>query len=282
VESLLVLGVVCVFLLPARQTFEVDMLDVGQGDGIFFQSEEGVTCFVDGGSTTVSSVGTYRILPFLKYKGIRKIDYWFVSHTDEDHVSGLKEALEAGYQIKNLVFSETMKEDNEALEALCQLAEEQNCNLVFLSQGDKITTDTMTVTCYYPPKEAVFTGVNENCLVFLLTYQDFQMLFTGDIAAEQETWLLEQGIFTETTADIDVLKVAHHGSKYSTGSEFLQQLSPRYGVISAGEGNSYGHPAADTLERLEEQNIITYCTMDTGRIRMTLEGDELQVERYRE
>jgi competence protein ComEC len=108
------------------------------------------------------------------------------------------------------------------------------------------------------------------------------MLFTGDIAAEQETWLLEQGIFTETTADIDVLKVAHHGSKYSTGSEFLQQLSPRYGVISAGEGNSYGHPAADTLERLEEQNVITYCTMDTGRIRMTLEGDELQVEKYRE
>lgn len=75
---------------------ELDMLDVGQGDACYLQTKEGYHLFVDGGSSNVGKVGTYRILPFLKYKGVKKIDCWVVSHTDEDHISGLREILSSG------------------------------------------------------------------------------------------------------------------------------------------------------------------------------------------
>ena len=85
--------------------WRVTYFDVGQGDATYISDGEGTSIFIDGGSTTEKEVGKYRILPFLKAKGVRQIDYWFVSHCDEDHYSGLLEAIESGYKIENIIFS---------------------------------------------------------------------------------------------------------------------------------------------------------------------------------
>ena len=95
----------CIFW-PKAKDFEITFLDVGQGDGIYISAGDGTTYFIDGGSSNVNEVGRNRILPFLKAKGIQSIDYWFVSHMDKDHVSGLYEVLENGYTVENIVLSE--------------------------------------------------------------------------------------------------------------------------------------------------------------------------------
>ncbi len=117
--ALLLLAVLGV---PRSGEAELDMLDVGQGDGCYLQTKEGYHLFVDGGSSNVGKVGTYRILPFLKYKGVKKIDCWVVSHTDEDHISGLREILSSGYPVEYLAVAEQMPRDKnwEELEALAE------------------------------------------------------------------------------------------------------------------------------------------------------------------
>lgn len=99
----LALGMMFLCVRPQNQMFEITMLDVGQGDGIFLKSPGGTTFLVDGGSSSVSSVGTYRILPFLKSKGYRKIDYVLISHMDKDHISGIMEITEVGTGIGTAV-----------------------------------------------------------------------------------------------------------------------------------------------------------------------------------
>lgn len=96
---------------PLSHPTEVTMLDVGQGESLYLCDGKGYNMMIDGGSTDVDGVGDRRILPFLKSRGIRHIDIWFVSHTDLDHISGIEEVLESGYRVDRLVFSETMQEE---------------------------------------------------------------------------------------------------------------------------------------------------------------------------
>ncbi len=104
--------VVCIFLTMllcynGKEKFEIDILDVGQGDGTFIQYADGTAVFIDGGSTSKDKIGKYTIIPFLKSKGISEISYWFVSRADEDHINGLYELMEAGYKIDNLAVSQS-------------------------------------------------------------------------------------------------------------------------------------------------------------------------------
>lgn len=277
-------------LLPAQADIEIDMLDCGQGDAIYISNGCGVNCFVDGGSTSIKNVGKYRMLPFLKYRGVRRIDYWFISHTDEDHISGLREAIEDGYDIRHILFSEGME-----LKDLGELAKEHGIDVQFISQGDQVVTESVTFTCLYPSRESGFEGPNENSMVLLMEYGDFQAIFTGDIGADQEAWMLNDDYAREkllsaweNTYDgqessagedeisakmekpkisgVELLKVPHHGSKYSNSREFLELIAPHYSIISAGEKNRYGHPSKDAIARMDELGLSHYCTIDYGQI----------------
>ena len=277
-------------LITAQTDIEIDMLDCGQGDAIYISDGCGVNCFVDGGSTSIKNVGKYRMLPFLKYRGVRRIDYWFISHTDEDHISGLREAIEDGYDIRHILFSEGMD-----LKDLGELAEEHGIDVQFISQGDQVVTESVTFTCLYPSRESGFEGPNENSMVLLMEYGDFQAIFTGDIGADQEAWIMNDDYASEKLlsdcesiydgqesnscedeisarlekpkiAAIELLKVPHHGSKYSNSREFLELIAPHYSIISAGEKNRYGHPSKDAIARMDELGLSHYCTIDYGQI----------------
>ncbi len=255
--------------------FELDVLDVGQGDGIFLQTENGITMFVDGGSSNVSKVGEYRILPFLKAKGIRQIDFWAVSHTDADHISGLMEILEEGYPVFNLLMAENIERD-EAFENLCALAKKAGSNIVYGKAGDILHLGDARIELISPGAENTASDKNGNSLVFYYEENGFTGLFTGDVGEAQERRILSQ----KKLRQAEFYKVAHHGSGGSNSMEYLRAVAPEISVVSCAKENSYGHPAPKAVENMEDAGSTIFYTMESGRIRITREGEELVVEKY--
>lgn len=289
-----------IILWPKSPQAEVIFLDVGQGDSIYVGSEDGTTLFIDGGSSDMNQVGTYRILPFLKAHGVRRIDYWFVSHADTDHISGLLEILEAGYEIGCLVISDKMPED-EKKEQLLSAANEQEVLVLCMKVGDQIQTSTtqeehvfssggIRITCIYPWADA--TDRNEQSMVLLLDFLDenggsiFKALFSGDISSEAESELIADSRLmtksgdTSVLDDVDLYKAAHHGSKYSNSQELLKVIQPAYCVISCGIDNSYGHPHRETLERLRDANSEIMSTAEEGQITIQVDEEEIAIDKY--
>ncbi len=266
------LCVVCFGMILWPKTFESEIvfLDVGQGDGIYIGAEDGTTYFIDGGSSDVKEVGIYRIFPFLKAHGVSHIDYWFVSHADSDHISGLLEVMEAGYEIHHIVLSDKMPED-EKKEVLLSTAREQGISVLYMKAGDQIASSHIRIRCLYPWMEA--DDKNEQSMVLLVDFlneegdSNFCALFTGDISSTAERKLIKDGVLE----DIELYKAAHHGSKYSNSKELLEIIRTEYSVISCGRDNSYGHPAEEVIDRMKEQNIEILYTMESGQITFKVE-----------
>lgn len=274
-----------VLYLP-KNGMELDILDVGQGDGIYLGTSSGYDVFIDGGSTDVSKVGTYRILPFLKSNGVKEIDYWFVSHADKDHISGLQEILAEGYSVEHLVFSESIVKD-ETYAELVVLAETAGTEVLHMGYLDCLHLDDARLTCIFPYDG--FETEDKNAASLVLYYEDgeFDGLFTGDIGTDEEAWIVahcEEWLGAGTGEDIgkekagadagiDVYKVAHHGSKYSNGTAILEVLQPENAVVSAGVNNWYGHPHDDTLERLKEAGCEVWNTAECGQVSVDCGAD---------
>ena len=280
-----------VLTLPQKE-FELDVLDVGQGDGIYLRTESGQHLFFDGGSSDVSQVGIYRILPFLKCKGVREIDYWFVSHADKDHISGLQELLEAGYPIETLVFAESIPVD-EAYEELLELAAGNQTEVVRMGYQDTLHMGDATLTCVFPYEGFISDDKNAASLVLLYEEAGFSGLLTGDIGEKEEKWIATEwekkrrntaeevsSENQQTAIELDFYKVAHHGSKYSNSEELLAVLQPEFAVVSCGENNRYGHPHAETLERLEKVGCEIWRTEESGQVMLKMHGDEIEIIKY--
>ena len=287
------LGLVLVLLLTflfvrGKPEFELDILDVGQGDAIYLCASDGTNFMIDGGSTDVKKVGTYRILPFLKAKAIRKVDYWFVSHTDEDHISGLVEVMESGYAVGTLVLAEAQKEDEKA-HRLAELAQKNGIRVCYMKTGDVLGTrkedvvnernraETFRIECLYPTNNNDSEDVNDRCLVLYYEDENFSAFFGGDISSEVEEQLVSAGKCRQT----DVLKASHHGSKYSNSDVLLHALHPRLTIASAGKKNRYGHPSPEAIARVGESGSAFYSTIDYGRIRVRFVDGEMVAEPYR-
>ena len=287
------LGLVLVLLLTflfvrGKPEFELDILDVGQGDAIYLCASDGTNFMIDGGSTDVKKVGTYRILPFLKAKAIRKVDYWFVSHTDEDHISGLVEVMESGYAVGTLVLAEAQKEDEKAYR-LAELAQKNGIRVCYMKAGDVLGTrkedvvnernraGTFRIECLYPTNDNDSEDVNDRCLVLYYEDENFSAFFGGDISSEVEEQLVSDGKCRQT----DVLKASHHGSKYSNSDVLLHALHPRLTIASAGKKNRYGHPSPEAIARVGESGSAFYSTIDYGRIRVRFVDGEMVAEPYR-
>lgn len=264
-----------VLLGGRRKEFELDVLDVGQGDAIYLCTPDGISLMMDGGSSDVKKVGTYRILPFLKAKAIRKVNYWFVSHTDEDHISGLVEVMESGYTIDTLVFAEAQIEDANTCR-LATMAKQCSIRVMYMKAGDFLQTKDARVDCLYPKAYSDRKDINDRCLV--LRYEDarFSGFFGGDISSEVEEELVQ---VTECER-VDFLKGIHHGSKKSNSEVLLEKLAPRIAIISAGRGNSYGHPHQETLGRLQEAGTTVYRTDENGAIEVRIERDKIKILVY--
>lgn len=262
---------------------QVTVLDVGQGDGIFIRSPSGKAYFVDGGSSDISSPGTYRIEPFLLSSGADSLEYVFLSHGDADHINGIQEMLEnqeMGVHIKTLVLPPERYMD-EALAKTARLAEKNGTRVAVMKPGDILSENAdggeFNFACL-APDDSLPEGAEGNAasLVLKLSYGDFSMLLTGDLEGEGEKTLAESGALSPCT----VLKAAHHGSKSSGSEEFLDIVRPSFAIISAGRDNRYGHPHAEALERLKNAGCTVYSTQDCGALSVYTDGKSVKISGF--
>ena len=298
-RKMLLLCALSVLTMRFHHGVEINMLDVGQGDCVVIRNSNGNVYISDCGSSSVSKVGKYRLLPFLKYKGYGKIKGIFISHMDEDHMNGILELMEMAptehLQIEYLFLPESVlliEEDQEDLKELSTLASGNGTKIIYLSQGEEIQDGELRFSCVYPASQEVDYSDfkkedrNNSSLVLLMQYQEFEMLFTGDVemAGEHEIVnyvqeLTDQSLFQDDR--IDVLKVAHHGSSGSSCEEFLEAIRPKISLISCGKNNSYGHPHTETLERLEDCGTKIFSTVDSGEITLKVYKRKVKIKQYK-
>lgn len=279
---LIVMGLALVILTWREpENFSITCLDVGQGDGIVLRTPGGNCFLVDGGSTNKSGVGQYQILPYLKNQGISRINGIFVSHTDQDHISGIQEILELTASDLNSVkisclYLPEWKTPPEAWEKLEATAREAGIPVKKLKSGDILKAGKLQLKILAPLSGASGMDVNEDGMVLQADYEDFQGLLTGDIGKETEKKLMKEGLLT----DVDFLKVGHHGSHYSTCQEFLETVCPEYAVISCSATNTYGHPSPEIVERLEEAGCQICFTMKSGAVRVFWKNGKTEIKKY--
>lgn len=264
----------CILFLNLPKPAEAVILDVGQGDGIYIRTSDGMDVFVDGGSSDVRQAGTYRILPFLKSQGVSGIDYWFVSHLDQDHISGLKEALDSGYRIGQVIFAEGVLKDEAYDRLLAQLSESEIC-AGYLGKGDVLHGKNASFKALAPDSAAAENDRNAGSLVLLYEDCGFTGFFPGDISEKEERKLLDDGCFEMDR--IVLYKAAHHGSGYSNSKELLERLKPAVSAVSCAQDNDYGHPGKEAVEHMEMCGSRVYYTMQSGQIRVRWDEDGLEV-----
>ncbi|NNJ28251.1 DNA internalization-related competence protein ComEC/Rec2 [Bacteroides xylanolyticus] len=273
--------ILSIFLLLPEPVKGLDawFLDVGQGDGILLRAE-GACMLIDGGSSSEKSLGEYTLSPCLKSLGVSVIDYAFVSHGDLDHLSGVKYLLESceDIQIKNLYLPYHGR-DEEMIQSLAALGKNRGACVQYLTGGDVMKIGKLVITCLYPGKDDIPTDVNGESQVLKMDYGECHMLFTGDMGEREEQLLLEKKK-DQLLSEVNVLKTAHHGSKYSSSESFLDAVSPVWAVISYGQGNSYGHPHEEVLERFNERNVSVFGTGMNGAVRLETDGTRIRFSTF--
>lgn len=251
-------------LLPSAGQAEVVILDVGQGDGIYIHTGDGQHVMIDGGSTDVKQAGTYRILPFLKSRGAAGIDYWFLSHLDQDHISGFLEAVQSGYPVGEVVLAEGVVRD-EAYDRVMERLSGTGIRIRYLKKGDVLRAQQSCFRCLAPAGGQLSSDRNAQSLVLLYEENGFRGLFSGDISKKEEQMLLAE----KNPGPVTLYKAAHHGSDGSNAKELLAALKPSVSVISCAEKNTYGHPGEEAAAAIESYSGITKYTMHSGQIRVT-------------
>lgn len=274
---LCITAVLCIVCMTVRfrPDFYVRMLDVGQGDAIHIQAD-GENMLIDGGSSDVKKVGEYRLLPYLKSLGVRKLKYVVLTHADYDHYGGLLELMEDGsISIEYLLLSDVALK-SESYKKVEQTAENAGISIKYVSTGTGFYCGSAFITVLYPEKNISYSDENDYSMVLKLSYGEFSALFTGDIGMEAEEKMIEMGVLD----DVVLLKVAHHGSRFSTGESFLFAVQPELALISCGEDNSYGHPHEELLKRLEDRNISVRITALCGAVTVTPGQRGIKVASY--
>ncbi|MBD7967542.1 ComEC/Rec2 family competence protein [Paenibacillus gallinarum] len=292
----------------------VAFIDVGQGDSMLITTPTGKHILVDGGGTIQFGqqaswkqrrdpyeVGKSLLVPLLKKRGVHKLDAVILSHADQDHAGGLQAVFE-NIPVSKFISNGTITE-KPFYQELIQTVLEQKVTMYEVSDGMEYRPDAETTLSFIAPEENVLhtspddTGEisalpvleeqNHVSVVFLMEMEEVSFLFTGDVDSAAELDILDR---IKNSADknqsnngkmvpIDVLKVAHHGSKSSTTEEWLNYFQPRLSVISAGVNNTYGHPHPIVTERLQDHGSEIFRTDTMGEIQIRVRDGEIQTRR---
>lgn len=387
-RSLLVIAII-ILLSRGRSGLEVTFLDVGQGDAIFISLPNGGNVFIDGGSTSSKNIYEKVIEPFLKYKGVRRLDFLFLTHSDADHENGWVQALSGNAYIPdiyNLVlngsdYSKYLElreralkygaseygaleygaveygiseygtvgygalggdtseygisgygiskytgalawlnnaeadeinarmegiadidavEDIEDIEAIATALADRGTEILCAEYGMEYVFGECSIVSLNEPghsdanvnvdrkayktafsKTGTGESENDNSIVLLLQYKGKSILFTGDMTSKMEADVAEAVMYCGVDS-LSILKVGHHGSKYSSSEEFLASIMPQAAVISCAARNTYGHPHKETLQRLEDVGALVLRTDEGGAIiaKIRASGAEMQVYEY--
>ena len=250
-----------IYIFP--QKLRIFFIDVGQGDSTLIITPDKKTVLIDGGGSDSFDVGEKVLLPYLLDRRILKIDYVLISHFDTDHCGGILTIMEK-VKVKNIIISE-QAEHSENYERFKKLMIHKRIRLIEVKKGDKIKIGRYSEFKILFPTSRLLSEnpLNNNSIVTQFNYNNFKMLFTGDIEK-----LAEQQILKAEKAEIraDILKVAHHGSKTSSIPEFIKAVKPKIALIGVGKNNTFGHPNQQTIKNLENIKCRIYRTDLQGEI----------------
>lgn len=260
------------FLVPPGK-LEIYFTDVGQGDSCLIRTPSGVNILIDGGgSLNDDEGGSYTgekvVVPLLYDMKATDVDVMIATHGHADHINGLRSVMDA-MPVRRLVIANT---DDKEMSELIDYALKKGITIERADADDIIYSEgKLRLTALYPLEDkdrmpsTKTSSANELSLVTRLEYGEFSAIFTADIGESTEKLMLGRA-----DLDCDLLKVAHHGSKYSSCEEFIESVSPAIAVISVGK-NSYGHPSPLTEERLLDAGARLYKTIDHGGILVTVD-----------
>lgn len=243
-------------------TLDVHFLDIGQGDCIII-TQGNHAMMIDAGDNDKGTA----VQSYLNYLGIDALDYFILTHPDADHIGGADVIL---YKFDcETVLMPDKETDTRTYDDVIQAMKSKRYSAVHPEVGDTYSFGDASFTVLGPIQE--YSDNNNNSIVIRMNHGDNSFLFTGDAEEEAEWDILEEGLNIRA----DVLKAGHHGSSTSTSDEFLEAVSPKYAVISCGEGNKYGHPHAETMNKFRQKGITVYRTDEQGTIIASSDGNTI-------
>ena len=295
------------YLPKPPKELEIAALDVGQGDG--FVLRKGALVFtIDNGSTSKNLFPEQIFFPYCKAKRIQHIDYALLTHCDRDHISGIQALLEKNPSISlsHLILPASALQDHR-YDLLKRLAYNHGADVSYWQKGDELvfseqgiclsakktawaknpstskkrgpdtTGHQLHIRCFYPNDASYMEEANAHSIGCLLEYGHFRMLFTGDMPKESEEALLENCRETEASPIVDVLKLAHHGSKTSSCPSFLSETRAKFALFSYGKKNRYGHPHKSTVENCKKYRLFPLETAKLGEILIKANGEQFEI-----
>lgn len=266
--------------LNSYSMFQINFIDVGQGDCTYIKTFLGKNIIIDGGegNTEKYDYGENVVLPYLLDRRVKKIDYLIISHADSDHIGGLFAIIE-NIKIDKILIG-IQPQISEQYVELLEISKNKNIKIVELKAGDRLKLEKEIYLEVLWPKENDFielNTLNNNSLVFKISYKKFSILFTGDIEEFAEKEILKLFENNKNFFYATILKVAHHGSKTSTCLEFLNCVNPKIALIGVGKNNNFGHPSKSTINRLNNNNVQIYRTDDNGEINIIFTKNRITV-----
>ena len=286
------------FLPSPPKNLEITAIYVGQGDG-FLVRKGNFVLTIDNGSSSNKNFPENTLLPYCKAKRIKKIQYALITHSDIDHTSGIQAILEEKeqtnnykVQIENLILPVQAEEDHR-YDLLKRLAANHGAKLLYWKNGNSIEYGNkiplysdklnkkepprLSFHCYYPITNSPMEEANAHSLGCLLHYGKFSMIFTGDMPGDAEKEMLSAIKKEGQSPSVDIVKLAHHGSKTSSSPIFLSETKGRFALFSYGKNNRYGHPHKTTVEKCSYFKLIPLETAKLGEILIRTDGEEYQI-----
>lgn len=246
-----------------NENFSVSFIDVGQADSVLIRNGN-YNMLIDAGNNEDGE----KLVNYFKSLGIEEFTYVFATHPHEDHIGGMDDIIN-NFKIDNYYMSNKLSTTKTFMDVLDAL-DGRNLKYTVPNKGDTLKLGDANIKVIYPGDDK--SNINDSSIVLKITYGKNSFLLTGDATSN-----VERKIYNEDIKS-DVLKVAHHGSSYSSTDVFLDKVKPYYAVISVGKNNIYNHPSNKTLEKLNKRNIKAYRTDLDGTVVFISDGDNLSVK----
>lgn len=245
---------------------KVHFIDVGQADAILLQ-QGNAAMLIDGGNNGDRN----KVKNYIEQEKITQLDYVIGTHAHEDHIGGLDYVINA-FKVGKVYFPR-QSANTKTFEDFAIAVKSKVGKLTAPKVGDTFKLGDAVCTIL-GPNSSDYGDANDYSIVIKVVYGGTSFLFTGDAEEKSESEMLSSGLDLSAT----VLKVGHHGSRTSTGQDFLTKVNPKYAVISVGDVNSYGHPTQDAMDRLKAKNIPVYRTDESGTVVAVSDGKKVSFD----
>jgi competence protein ComEC len=249
----------------AEYDWAVYFIDVGQADSILIKAKD-QAMLIDAGNNDDGELVT----GFIKDLGIDTLEYIVATHPHEDHIGGMDTVINT-FEIKKIIMPK-VEHSTKTYEDMLEAVLNNGLKITSPVPGTRFDIGEGEFTILAPNRSR-YDDINDYSVVIKLQYKNTAFLFTGDAGIESETEMLDKGYDLKA----DLLKVGHHGSRYSTSEEFLNAVQPETAVISGAKDNMYGHPSPETIDRLRQAGVRVYRTDEAGTIAAVSDGEKIEI-----